>query len=393
MDDVISDSRGNRPSASMLHRIYACPNSWLLEQKFPTDTKTETAERGTKIHLALEKESPEGLTDEEQDMYFSCLDVVVNNFLHKVLPTPDSFYETERELRMWSKSALYSGKADVIFSWDETLDGENIRVAAIADYKTGNIPAEPVEENKQLQALAALYWQNNKRADNEKWKIYAAIIQPLCSHSPRILELNNQDLLEISEENDKVCKRAVTGEGSSGFRITTHGCRYCKAKSICPDMRKKIEQLRAFDYDGASSEQKQDAYIYGNMAKAAIDELMAKIKAEVIQAHDSYQESPFPKLKYKNGVTRATLQNTREAISKIEAILAPMQDEGNKLSLLDYATISKSGIEKFARNVLSSEENKKNRKDFIASLIEELDKGGFFVYSTTSPSVVIDYRV
>lgn len=219
----MSDERKGLPSASAVHRYAVCPGSFLLEQTIPEPPTSADANLGNRVHAALagEKVSPP-LSDDETRLVDLCSEqearLVIEHFGGVIL-------EPVRETRLWSYDESleksWSGKPDAVYVHNDAV--------LIIDYKTGRNKVDRAEENLQLLALAALVWENYLPTT-----ITVAIIQPLCGQ-PTVSRYRYADIRN-GWQNVGNIMRAVQMLGQIR-KPTTEGCKYCKAKAVCPEAR------------------------------------------------------------------------------------------------------------------------------------------------------------
>ena len=226
------DERAALPSASSAGRYFTCPGSFLLEQQVTDpERSSEDANVGNKIHAWLAGEPFGTLTDDQRELALDCVRQR-KELAESVLGVGP--YHTRLEVRLWFYDELFnkswSGKPDVIYARGNR--------ALIIDYKTGRGSVENAVGNLQLRALAVLLAES----DTELEEITVAIIQPLAGE-PSTCTYVRLDLDRARVEINKVMAR-VKRPGQPRVP-STDACKYCRAKTICPEAQAVVETLPA----------------------------------------------------------------------------------------------------------------------------------------------------
>ena len=222
------DERGGWTSASNAQYDLLCAARHLKQAAVPDPEKrTKDAAAGDRLHLALLKRDPTGLSTDERDRYeATCVleDKLVADYFGE---HSDKARRTAlREVRFWLKIGTptgkllkHSGKPDVVYRY--------LTKAMVLDYKSlyGDIPAS--QENMQLCDLAVLVRGHFVLID----EVAVAIIQPALSSSPDVCYYNKEQLaraeaalFERVAKNNDPAQEPVAGELQ---------CRYCRAKKYC----------------------------------------------------------------------------------------------------------------------------------------------------------------
>lgn len=216
----MSDERLGLPSGSSAARYVLCPGSFLLEQQMPEGESSVAADSGNRIHNHLAGEVAQ-LDDDEAALAALCSEqeraLMVSTFGLSARP------KALREHRLWSFSdrmdKVWSAKPDVVY-----LVGNH---ALVIDYKTGRSDVEGAAGNLQLRSLAALMLESFGVTSAT-----VAVIQPM-SGQPTVSHYDTGDLHRAAIEMRELMLR-VQVEGQPRHP-TASGCRYCKAKTICPE--------------------------------------------------------------------------------------------------------------------------------------------------------------
>lgn len=230
---VAIDERENLPSASGMERLYLCRGSFNLESKL-TDIADKTfADSGTRVHNALAGISEADLLNEDERwVYDRCTE-------HEVSLVESVFgverierLEIWREKRQWLYSEddekQSSGELDVVYFDTDTLE------ALVIDYKSGYKPVTEPDRNIQLREYAVLTAEKYNAS-----KVTVAVIQPRCSPATAQAIYEKEDLEYAGKE-----LRVVLSEAKDPNAPRVPGaaqCEYCKAKGICPELKKQMK--------------------------------------------------------------------------------------------------------------------------------------------------------
>jgi hypothetical protein len=125
------------------------------------------------------------------------------------------------------------GTADAVL-----VDGNHLHVV---DLKTGRVAVDATD-NKQLLTYALGAMRQFKAPNTIECTMH--IFQPRVGHSKwtvsgNYLELHGRRLLEAAE-------LALSGDAPTN--PSPDACRYCKAKTICPSMREKVQIAARSDF-------------------------------------------------------------------------------------------------------------------------------------------------
>lgn len=227
----MEDPRKNLPSASGLERLKRCRGSWNLEKQLTNIAPSALAERGTKIHSALDGSfDKDELEDQELFIYDRCKeieDVIISEVFdhdHEVIDRLILISEERIFLLDENGNEVMSGQKDKL-RYDPVT-----RKALITDYKTGYKAVTDADANMQLRGYVVL--------DNQKYDltdITVAAIQPLCTPSwakcryvNGHIDIARKEILHILETAKDPNAPRVPGEVQ---------CEYCKAKSVCEELK------------------------------------------------------------------------------------------------------------------------------------------------------------
>jgi len=223
-----------RLSASRTDRFMQCPGSYRLESLMPYEPAGEAAAIGTAIHELSElilsgKEVPTGTDQDHVAMaqgYADFVNTLVENPRKKLI-------EVNLDEGLKSLHPALGGTADAVL-----VDGDHLHVV---DLKTGRVAVDATD-NKQLLTYALGAMRQLKAPSTIECTMH--IYQPRVGHSKwtvsgNYLELHGRRLLEAAE-------LALTSDAPTS--PSPDACRYCKAKTICPSMRQKVQEVARNDF-------------------------------------------------------------------------------------------------------------------------------------------------
>jgi hypothetical protein len=223
-----------RLSASRTDRFMQCPGSYRLESLMPYEPAGEAAAIGTAIHELSEiilsgKEVPAGTDPDHVAMaqgYADFVNTLVENPRKKLI-------EVNLDEGLKSLHPALGGTADAVL-----VDGNHLHVI---DLKTGRVAVD-ANDNKQLLTYALGAMRQLKAPDTIECTMH--IYQPRVGHSKwtvsgNYLNLHGKRLVEAAE-------LALSGDAPTNPSLDA--CRYCKAKTICPSMREKVQETARSDF-------------------------------------------------------------------------------------------------------------------------------------------------
>ena len=236
MTTIDHTSRAHAPmSASRMHRIMACPASFHLENQMPPEPPNPAAERGTHIHELAEKmfAGATAFDNESGDD----LDIASSyvSYVDK-LRTHSRKFHIEMSVTEALKTVHTSlgGTADAVIVKDNTLH--------VVDLKTGRVIVK-AEENVQLLTYAlGVAIKLNAPLDDINVEMH--IWQPGNVHSWTVPGTR------LRQHATDVKRAALIAEQPNmPANPTPDGCKSCKAKSVCPAMREKVQESARSDFD------------------------------------------------------------------------------------------------------------------------------------------------
>ena len=223
-----------RLSASRTDRFMSCPGSYRLESLMPYEPAGEAAAIGTAIHelseIILSGRAVPADTDKDHlsmaQGYADFVNTLVENPRKKLI-------EVNLDEGLKSLHPALGGTADAVL-----VDGNHLH---ILDLKTGRVPVDATD-NKQLLTYALGAMRQLKAPSTIECTMH--IYQPRVGHSKwtvsgNYLELHGRRLQEAAE-------LALTSDAPT--HPSPDACRYCKAKTICPSMREKVQEVARNDF-------------------------------------------------------------------------------------------------------------------------------------------------
>ena len=125
------------------------------------------------------------------------------------------------------------GTADAVL-----VDGDHLHVV---DLKTGRVAVDATD-NKQLLTYALGAMRQFKAPERITATVH--IFQPRVGHSK--WTVTGQELVEHGQRLKAAAELALTSDAPTS--PSPDACRYCKAKTICPSMREKVQEAARSDF-------------------------------------------------------------------------------------------------------------------------------------------------
>jgi len=211
-----------------------CPGSYRLESLMPYEPAGEAAAIGTAIHELSEiilsgQQVPAGTDQDHVAMaqaYADFVNTLVENPRKKLI-------EVNLDEGLKSLHPALGGTADAVL-----VDGDHLHVV---DLKTGRVAVDATD-NKQLLTYALGAMRQFKAPSHITCTMH--IFQPRVGHSK--WTVTGQELVEHGERLKAAAELALTGDAPTN--PSPDACRYCKAKTICPSMRQKVQEVARNDF-------------------------------------------------------------------------------------------------------------------------------------------------
>jgi len=200
----------------------------------PYEPAGEAAAIGTAIHELSEiilsgKEVPAGTDPDHVAMaqgYADFVNTLVENPRKKLI-------EVNLDEGLKSLHPALGGTADAIL-----VDGNHLHVI---DLKTGRVAVD-AQDNKQLLTYALGAMRQLKAPSTIECTMH--IFQPRVGHSKWTVSGNYLNL--HGERLKSAADLALSGDAPTN--PSPDACRYCKAKTICPSMRQKVQEVARNDF-------------------------------------------------------------------------------------------------------------------------------------------------
>ena len=223
-----------RLSASRTDRFMQCPGSYRLESLMPYEPAGEAAAIGTAIHELSEIILSNGQIPAGTDPDHIAMAQAYADFVNTLVENPrKKLIEVNLDEGLKSLHPALGGTADAIL-----VDGNHLHVI---DLKTGRVAVE-AEDNKQLLTYALGAMRQLKAPSTIECTMH--IYQPRVGHSK--WTVTGQELVEHGERLKAAAELALTGDAPTN--PSPDACRYCKAKTICPSMREKVQEVARNDF-------------------------------------------------------------------------------------------------------------------------------------------------
>jgi len=223
-----------RLSASRTDRFMQCPGSYRLESLMPYEPAGEAAAIGTAIHELSEIILRGGAIPTGTDPDHLSMAQGYANFVNTLVENPrKKMIEVNLDEGLQSLHPALGGTADAVL-----VDGDHLHVI---DLKTGRVAVD-AQDNKQLLTYALGAMRQLKAPNTIECTMH--IFQPRVGHSKwtvsgNYLELHGRRLQSAAE-------LALSSDAPTN--PSPDACRYCKAKTICPSMREKVQEVARNDF-------------------------------------------------------------------------------------------------------------------------------------------------
>ncbi len=241
-------------SGSFASIFLNCTGAVQLKESLPPEAASIYAEEGTKAHELAEKvlrdrlialeNGPTGLlesvydaTDEMLDAAEGYADAVVNKALEGFVT--GKAWGIEDQFTLHEKFEMY-GHIDF---WAVYIDDRGARVGVIGDFKYGFGRVDAVN-NPQLAYYACALREELRRSDRDLDYVRAFIYQPRgTAEAYSETKFTGKQLDTWTSKFLKVAE-SVFIKKKFKFKAGKH-CKYCKAKSVCKEFNKSLENKTA----------------------------------------------------------------------------------------------------------------------------------------------------
>lgn len=200
----------------------------------PYEPAGEAAAIGTAIHELSEiilsgQQVPAGTDKDHVAMaqaYADFVNTLVENPRKKLI-------EVNLDEGLKSLHPALGGTADAVL-----VDGDHLHVV---DLKTGRVAVDATD-NKQLLTYALGAMRQFKAPERITATVH--IFQPRVGHSK--WTVTGQDLVDHGNKLKAAAELALSSDAPTS--PSPDACRYCKAKTICPSMREKVQEAARSDF-------------------------------------------------------------------------------------------------------------------------------------------------
>lgn len=352
----MTDERRNLPSASGIERVFLCPGSWAIEQTCDPEPSTADSERGDRVHAYLgapTNENWNALDDEEKDIATNC-ETLARKTVERFLGLdPEPQVSTEKRIWLFDESLnhIFSGQADRIHVRDDR--------GLVLDFKTGRDEVTEAAGNWQLRALAVL--ASEAYGLNE---VTVAIIQPWVSPQVTSARYTQRDLITSS-----ILLRAGLQASKEEFAPRRPGekqCRYCRAKSVCPEAQGAIAAVATLNTQWAAilPSDKLKLYDLCDRADRVTESIRRNIKADLTANPDA-----IPGLKLGAGSKQRKLKDG----ATVQDVFTRLSDKLDVQTFLGACSLKVAEAEKAYRKATGAKANeaKAEFNQRLADVIEE----------------------
>lgn len=337
------DERNNKISGSGLYPLSLCAGKWIAEFNVPKGESGEAADIGTRIHEYIATGKGKLSTEE-----LETADLIVRHYKEAIDQiTAEKITSSIIEQRYWYDNA-WSGQIDRIdFIGDE--------VAIVTDYKTGRVAQTSAAENIQLRAYAVLVKKHHPAVK----RIFVCIVQPLAGPTT----ISAYDEISLSQADAEISRIVADAYKTDAKRTPSpDACKYCRAKSTCPEARAEASALVQVPVATLPA-MSNDQLGYFLEKAEIVEDLIVAIKAEAKERLKKGQEISG----YKLGAGRTTrsITNANEAFSKLQSVLDANQ----------FAAVCKVSVPELEKAVttqlmLKSKEGKEKLAEILGETIE-----------------------
>jgi hypothetical protein len=212
-----------------------CPGSVRLEALMPYEPAGEAAALGTALH-ELSERILRGEQIDDPDIPADHIEMAQSyaNYVNGISEKPrKKLIEVNLDAGLKSLHPSLGGTADAV-----VVEGNHLH---IIDAKFGRVPVE-AENNKQLMTYALGAMRQLNAPDTIECTMH--IFQPRAGHSK--WTVSGEDLIYHGEELKRYAEWALSPDAPTF--PSPDACKYCKAKTICPSMRQKVQDNARKDF-------------------------------------------------------------------------------------------------------------------------------------------------
>ncbi len=325
------------------------------------------AEKGTRIHEALEAQDSSALHDEEE---FEIYDQIVRDeeyFLHNVFGNDP--YANDEVIE------LYEVQVDVALDGTETwgtCDRLTIvdNKAVMGDYKTGISVIDSPRENWQAKAYALGAFQKYPELDEIIFVFYVPVRNQILddTFTREDIPALTKELSDVIKKGEKIRPQWVGGQPDMDDLKPTVNCRFCRHEGHCPalgglalEVATRVSETIPKDIDINNPKDPEVIEQLWLVAKV-VTNWASRIKSKAVE--NAKDGMVYPSLRLKSmGATRKCNDNEKliEIASEFDVSLG---------EALDVANISLNKLAGIAGQKAEEGEKKQKSKDFLDAVEE-----------------------
>jgi len=353
----MSDERKGKMSGSAFPTYSLCPGKYQAELGLPEETSRD-AQIGTDFHALMAGQVSEDKYPVDQlelrDTCWKEHDSVIDQigFAGK---TPDVICTEDR---LWYGDE-WSGQIDRIEIWGN--------IALVTDWKSGRIAQGSALSSMQLRAYAVLV----ARKFPQLATIHVALVQPLAADTT----VAAFDRFDLQDAEDEIARIIAAAKEPGAKRIpSADACRYCKAKSVCPEAQAETTQLATVEVlmlQSMSSEKLGEFLDRCEIAEDVIDAAKSEAKRRLLAGEE------IPGRKLQAGKTTRIIERIQDAFELLCDDVTGLPVD----SFVSSCTLSVAKLEESLAEALKLKG--KAAKEKLAQVL-----GDIIQTKTTAPSMV-----
>lgn len=347
--------------AERLHAEFG-PSSLKYVAKCPAyegrEGTSAAAERGTRIHEALEIFDPSALHDEEELEIYEEIVKMEKDFMSNFPPVIEELNEIRVNINLFGTGTFGT--------CDRFLILEGGKSAVMADYKTGISIIDPPKDNWQAKAYVAGAFQLYPDIEKIDFAFYVPMHDATLHGTFHRSELDQlvQDLSGVIMEGERVRPKWKSGTPAFDDCTPSDNCRFCKHEGRCPalgymavDIKNKFTGSLSDIDPNALDDPKQLARLF-HIAK--IVENWAKTVKDKARQH-LVDGDELDNLKLRSmGQSRKCVDN--------DTLIALAKEFGvDEKDVINEASIPLAKLAKLAASSAPRSEKKEKEQNFLAA--------------------------
>lgn len=218
-------SRGHAPfSPSSLKYVAGCSG---YEGRSGTNA---AAEKGTRIHEALEVRDPSALHDEDEVLIYEAIVEQEEAYITKFAQGSEYKEENEIVLDVDLDSTKTWGTCDRLITFDNK--------AILADYKTGISEIDPPRKNWQARAYTVGAFQRYPELEEITFVFYIPVRNEVLEgkFTREELPILVKQVADVIRNGEKVRPQWDGGYPEADALSPSVNCRFCKHEDYCPSL-------------------------------------------------------------------------------------------------------------------------------------------------------------